>query len=76
MHTKCPDLKKKKIKFRTDYEIFRYVDDYFVFYNEEKTKDEILREYKCQLKIIFKKDIRVEIFHGIEADRTTISLIS
>lgn len=43
------NLKKEKIKFRTDYEIFRYVDDYFVFYNEEKTKDEILREYKCQL---------------------------
>lgn len=43
------NLKKEKIKFRTDYEIFRYVDDYFVFYNEEKTKDEILREYKYQL---------------------------
>ena len=43
------NLKKEKIKFRTDYEIFRYVDDYFVFYNEEKTKDKILREYKCQL---------------------------
>jgi hypothetical protein len=43
------NLKKEKIKFRTDYEIFRYVDDYFIFYNEEKTKDEILKEYKCQL---------------------------
>lgn len=43
------NLKKEKIKFRIDYEIFRYVDDYFVFYNKEKTKDEILREYKYQL---------------------------
>jgi len=43
------NLKNKKIKFRTDYEIFRYVDDFFVFYNEEKTKNEILREYRYQL---------------------------
>lgn len=41
---------KKKLKFRTDYEIFRYVDDYFVFYNEETAKDEILSTYRNQLK--------------------------
>ena len=33
-----------------DYEIFRYVDDYFVFYNDEKIKDAIVRELQLTLK--------------------------
>ena len=35
-----------------DYEIFRYVDDYFIFYNDEKHKDDILRELKLELKTL------------------------
>ncbi len=45
-----------KLKNRVDYEIFRYVDDYFIFYNEEEDKDKItetlqhaLKEYKLYL---------------------------
>ena len=33
-----------------DYEVFRYVDDYFVFYNEEKTKDAVLKILQLKLK--------------------------
>ena len=43
-------LKKKELFFKIDYEIFRYVDDFFVFYNEDNTKDKILTEYRHQLK--------------------------
>jgi hypothetical protein len=35
---------------KRDYEIFRFVDDYFVFYNDDKVKDVILRELREQLK--------------------------
>ena len=31
------------------YEIYRYVDDYFVFYNEDKIKDEILQSFHIEL---------------------------
>lgn len=63
---------KKKLKFKIDYEIFRYVDDFFVFYNDENTKEEILNAYRYQLKdyklyvndsksILFEKPIITEI---------------
>ncbi len=63
---------KKKLKFREHYEIFRYVDDFFVFYNEETVKDEILNAYRNQLKeyklyvndsksLLFEKPIITEI---------------
>jgi hypothetical protein len=35
---------------RRDYEIFRYVDDYFVFYNDDKVRDAILQELQMQLR--------------------------
>jgi len=35
---------------KRDYEIFRFVDDYFVFHNDDKIKDVILRELQEQLK--------------------------
>lgn len=38
------------LKHKVDYEIFRYVDDYFVFYNHEGTKDKILEHFRLQLK--------------------------
>lgn len=49
-------LEKEKLYPKKDFEIFRYVDDYFVFYNEETTKEKIftafrlcLREFKLYL---------------------------
>ena len=35
---------------KRDYEIFRYVDDYFIFYNNEMDKSKILKEFKLALK--------------------------
>lgn len=40
----------KKLIHKRDYEIFRYVDDYFVFYNNESDKEIILKEFKICLK--------------------------
>lgn len=41
--------KSRKLEFKTDYEIFRYVDDFFVFYNDEETKERILSAYRFHL---------------------------
>ena len=57
---------------KTDYEVFRYVDDYFVFYNREVDRcavvDELrhtLREYKLYLNeakaVVYSKPIITEI---------------
>lgn len=65
-------LLDKNIKNRVDYQIYRYVDDFFVFYNEDKTKDDILvtfslllKEYKMGLNesktIHFKKPLITDI---------------
>lgn len=37
-------------KYKSGYDIFRYVDDYFVFYNNDEVKKEILRQYKIELQ--------------------------
>jgi hypothetical protein len=63
---------KHPLKNKVDYEIFRYVDDYFIFYNEEHEKKEIvdalqhsLKEYKLHLNsakaIVYEKPIITEI---------------
>lgn len=44
------ELDKDEIYFKKNYEIFRYVDDFFVFYNEEETKEKILSLYRLKLK--------------------------
>jgi len=49
-HNVIETLKKIKLMHKRDYEIFRYVDDYFVFYNEITTRDEILKAYRQQLR--------------------------
>jgi len=41
---------KDRLLFKTDYEVYRYVDDYFIFYNVENTKDRILDCFKVHLK--------------------------
>jgi hypothetical protein len=52
VHQALIDKKDSKdcLIHKRDYEIFRYVDDYFIFYNQESTKDEILNEFKHRLK--------------------------
>ncbi len=40
------DGRGKKLEYKTDYEIFRYVDDFFVFYNDDETKERILSAYR------------------------------
>lgn len=37
-------------RYKSGYDIFRYVDDYFVFYNNDEVKKEILRLYKIELQ--------------------------
>lgn len=39
-------LSSDKINYKKDFEIFRYVDDYFVFYNDEVVKNKIIDTYK------------------------------
>ena len=43
-------LENKGVKFRVDYEIRRYVDDFFVFSNDETILDLILSTYKKELE--------------------------
>jgi hypothetical protein len=43
-------LLKTGLRHKRDFEIYRYVDDFFVFYNDEVTKELILQEYRVQLK--------------------------
>ncbi len=38
------------IRYRVDYECYRYVDDYFLFYNDNIVKDEILKLFKLELR--------------------------
>lgn len=65
-------LKPDNILFKKDYEIFRYVDDYFVFFNDEGVQSSIvknlhfcLREYKLSLNsgkmILYEKPIITEL---------------
>lgn len=43
-------LEEKELHHKIDYEIFRYVDDYFIFYNDEPTKNHILENLQHRLK--------------------------
>ncbi len=44
------ELRKQGKIHKRDYEVFRYVDDYFVFYNDEITKETIHALYKLELR--------------------------
>lgn len=44
------ELLKDGVFHKKSYELFRYVDDYFVFCDDEKTRDKILNLYKLHLK--------------------------
>ncbi|ESQ86625.1 antiviral reverse transcriptase Drt3b [Asticcacaulis benevestitus] len=67
---KC--LKEENLIHKVDYEIFRYLDDYFLFYNSEGEKDKIvgnlhvlLKEYKLSLNsakaVLYDKPLITEI---------------
>ena len=43
-------LKEHKLFHKKDYETFRYVDDFFVFYNDPSTKDFLLQSYRLLFK--------------------------
>lgn len=47
---KTPDKNGKTLIHKVDYEIFRYVDDYFIFYNLESDLDRISETFKLSLK--------------------------
>jgi hypothetical protein len=66
LHDRC------NLKHKVDYEIFRYVDDYFIFYNTESTKINILENLQILLKdyrlylnvskqVVYEKPIITEI---------------
>lgn len=44
------ELEVSELISKRDYEIFRYVDDYFVFYNDESTKEKILTTFRLGLR--------------------------
>ena len=44
------ELEIEKIWFKKHYEIFRYVDDFYIFYNDEKDKNKIIDLYRHNLK--------------------------
>lgn len=43
-------LKDKNLSYKKDYDIFRYVDDFFVFYTKDSIKEIILDCYKVELQ--------------------------
>jgi hypothetical protein len=43
-------LDRAKLRHKNDYEVFRYVDDYFVFYNDPSTEKRVLEELQEILK--------------------------
>lgn len=47
---KSNDSNGKYLIHKVDYEIFRYVDDYFIFYNKEEDKERITETFKLALK--------------------------
>src|SRR5690554_1475743 len=47
---KTNDTNGKRLIHKVDYEIFRYVDDYFVFYNSEIDVERIKENFKLALK--------------------------
>ncbi len=48
----CNDLRRDSVGHihKIDYEIFRYVDDYFVFYNDEAVKNDVVQVLQLNLK--------------------------
>jgi hypothetical protein len=52
---KIDDNAKKSLEalgfqYKKDFEVFRYVDDYFVFYNDEEVKEKIITTFRLGLR--------------------------
>lgn len=47
---KTENQRNAGFKYKIDYDIYRYVDDYFVFFNDDKVKNEILKLFKIELQ--------------------------
>lgn len=69
---KIEDENCKNLIHKIDYEIFRYVDDYFIFYNDDNDSKRILKEFKLSLgeykmylnenkSVVYEKPIITEI---------------
>ncbi len=44
------DLKEQHFYHKKEYQVFRYVDDYFIFYNDENLKEKIVTLFSEKLK--------------------------
>lgn len=44
------ELYKDEVVYKRDYKVFRYVDDYFLFYSDDKFKNKILEKFSHHLK--------------------------
>ena len=53
------------LRHKVDYQLFRYVDDYFLFYNNDDIADKVLTNYKIALKE-FKLSINTAKTHVLE----------
>lgn len=62
-----------RLIIKKDYEIFRYVDDYFIFYNSDVEKDMILKEVKLSLK---EYNLHISDSKSIVYDKPIITEIS
>ncbi len=58
------ELFEKGYRYKEDYDVYRYVDDFFVFYTDEKIKSEILNLYKVKLQEynLFFNESKTKIF--------------
>jgi hypothetical protein len=58
------DLTEKGLKYKTDFEIFRYVDDYFIFYNDETCVQATLSAFRLRLREfkLYFNDAKTQIF--------------
>ncbi|MFA7115833.1 MAG: antiviral reverse transcriptase Drt3b [Bacteroidales bacterium] len=52
-------------QYKKDYDIYRYVDDYFVFFNDDKVKDEVLKLFKIELQKynLYFNESKTELFN-------------
>lgn len=54
-----------RFEYKKGYDVYRYVDDYFVFFNEDNVKDEILKLYKLELQKynLYFNESKTELFN-------------
>lgn len=67
------ELLQHNLKHKVDYEIFRYVDDYFIFFNENSTVDKITQVLQVELK---KHKLYLNIAKSIRYEKPIITEIS